>query len=70
MLSEGKRASSAPFDYPTVSLPQDTPISKGQVFSVKVSQEGEGHVSPVIQKCTCQSTHSDALQSAVYALLG
>ena len=74
MLSEGRRAAIAACDCPTFSPPQtafsNAPISKGQVFSVKVSQEGEGHVSPVIQKCTCKSTHSDALQSAVYSLLG
>ena len=58
MLSEGRRATSAPCDYPTFSPPQTTfsnvPISEGKVFTVKVSQEGEGHVSPV-QKCTCKS---------------
>ena len=74
MLSEGRQGASAPCDCPTFSPPQTTfsnvPVSKGLVFSVKVSQEGEGHVSPVVQKCTCKSTHSDALQSAVYALLG
>ena len=48
----------------------NAPTSKAQVFSVKVSQEGEVHVSPVIQKRTCKSSHSNALQSAVYALLG
>ena len=74
MLSEGRRGVSAPCDCPIFIPPQiafsNVPISKGEVFYVKVSQEGEGHVSPVIQKCTCKSTHSDALQCAVYALLG
>ena len=40
----------------------NAPILKGQVFSVKVSQECEGHVSLVIQKCTCKPSHSNALQ--------
>ena len=74
MLSEGRRGASAPCDCPIFSPPQITfsnvPISKGEVFSVKISQESEGHVSPVIQKCTCKSTHSNALQSAVYVVLG
>ena len=59
MLSEGKRASSAPCDCPIFIPPQiafsSVPISKGLVFYVTFSQEGEGHVSPVIQKCTCNS---------------
>ena len=59
MLSEGRRATSAPCDCPAFS-PHQTAFSnahilKGQVFSVKVSPEGEGHASPVIQKCTCNS---------------
>ena len=65
MLSEGRQDASAPCDCPIFSPPQtafsNVPVSKGLVFSVKVSQEGEGHVSPVAQKCTCKSTHSDAL---------
>ena len=74
MMSEGRRGASASCDFPTFSPPQtafsNVPISKGLVFSVKVSQKGEGHVSSVILKCTCKSSHSNALQSAVYALLG
>ena len=74
MLSEGRRGASTPCDCPIFIPPQiafsNVPISKGLVFSVTFSQEGEGHVSPVIQKCTCKSTHSNALPSAVYALLG
>ena len=74
MLSEGRRGASAPCDCPIFSPPQtalsNVPISKGEVFYVKISQESEGHVSPVIQKCTCKSTYSNDLQSAVYAVLG
>ena len=74
MLREGRRGASAPCGCPTFSPPQiafsNVPISKGEVFSVKISQESEGHVSPVIHKCTCKSTYSNDLQSAVYAVLG
>ena len=46
MLSEGRRATSAPCDYPAFSPPHtafsNAPILKGQVFSVKVRRSAKG----------------------------
>ena len=71
VLSEGRRVASCSIIASTFgSLPiafSNDPIPKGVQFSMKVLQEGKGIVSPLIQ---CESSNSNALQSAVYALLG